>query len=204
MVDPIWGGVGVVRKRWVMEVVCGGGMPKEQGAVGVREEVSWWAGRQLFAGDRCVADKVYLTPTPGSTGHRGEGDPVHLQLKGWNFCHRKRSGGQWEKSLLDPREKCLLTQCTSSYLVLNRTTDLHSKWSSALHLCTCHCFIALFVYFSWLLFSFMLLCWIHEALLTLSTLQCHLKNPMPQARTPKWSIFLSFGKHTNRPIDIIL
>lgn len=48
---------------------------RKQGAVGVREKVSWWAGRQLFAGDRCMADKVYLTPTPGSTGHRGGGRP---------------------------------------------------------------------------------------------------------------------------------
>lgn len=62
---------------------------RKQGAVGVREKVSWWAGRRRFAGDRCMADKVYLTPTPGSTGHRG-GEHIRLQLKGLSFCHRKR------------------------------------------------------------------------------------------------------------------
>lgn len=39
-----------------------------------------------------MADKVYLTPTPGSSGHRGGGDPVLLQLR--KCCHRKRSGEQ--------------------------------------------------------------------------------------------------------------
>lgn len=38
-----------------------------------------------------MADKVYLTPTPGSTGHGGgERDHIRLQLKGLSFCHRKR------------------------------------------------------------------------------------------------------------------
>lgn len=39
-----------------------------------------------------MADKVYLTPTPGSTGHRGgvEVDPVHLQLKELDCCHSKK------------------------------------------------------------------------------------------------------------------
>lgn len=49
------------------------GMSKRRGggSGGVMEKVSWWARRQFFAGDRCMADKVYLTPTPGSIGHQG-------------------------------------------------------------------------------------------------------------------------------------
>lgn len=44
-----------------------------------------------------MADKVYLTPTPGSSGHRGgeeeeEEDPVRLQLTDLDCC--QRSGEQ--------------------------------------------------------------------------------------------------------------
>lgn len=53
----------------------GGGVVEEcQGReLGVMEKVSWWAERQFSAGDRCMADKVYLTPAPWEPGSMGRG-----------------------------------------------------------------------------------------------------------------------------------
>lgn len=116
-----WWGEG---RRIGDKVGQGGGVAEEcQGReVGVMEKVSWWAERQFSAGDRCMADKVYLTPTPGSLG-RGVGGVVLLQLR--NRCH-KRSGEQKE-ILIQLSWRLIVSRHQGSHWLTVKTITVYAK-----------------------------------------------------------------------------
>lgn len=154
-----WRGVG--RGWWVGGVGVGGrdedkvgqadGVAEEcQGRgvveveVEVREKVSRWAERQFSAGDRCRADKVYLTPTPGRSGHRGGRRPCFPPSPHHSTAQRKTSVEQRKAQQWFRASEVILSACGIIQWFILAELGLHN--STASH----HSVFHLFFFSSWL------------------------------------------------------